>query len=591
MRFDALALATLFMMQSVRLCRSFLNQVSPCSCSRGRLRPLPSAINTVRHKSALSSSQDEGAEPYYITTPIYYVNDKPHIGHAYTTLACDVIARFMRLDGRDVKFLTGTDEHGQKVQESAEKNGKAPQEFCDEMSANFSELLQTMDFSNDQFVRTTEAAHKQAAQALWEKLEANGAIYLGTYAGWYSVRDEAFYNDSELVDGKAPTGAEVEWVEKEPSYFFKLSEYEQPLLDWYQSHPEFIAPKTRFNEVLSFVKGGLKDLSISRTSFEWGVPVPGDGGEGHVMYVWIDALTNYLSALGYPNDPDGEVAKFWPADLHVVGKDILRFHAVYWPAFLMAAGLEPPKKIFAHGWWTKDGQKISKSLGNVIDPFQLVDQYGVDQTRYFLMSGVTFGSDGDFSHSSMVFKVNSNLANELGNLAQRTLTMAFKNCEACIPEPGSLTPADSELLAAARACVNTCRPLVAKSQQLHKYCDAVLHVVGLANKYVDDMAPWGLKVKDPQRMATVLWCLLETIRHIAILYQPLVPGSATRMLDQLEVSSSSNSFICLIGNQPMQADNSEHLPQGRRTVRHANPLTSAPLRRISCPQKKEEENH
>lgn len=316
---------------------------------------------------------DDGTSPYFITTPIYYVNDKPHIGHAYTSVACDVLARFMRLSGREVMFLSGTDEHGQKVEASAEKLGEETQEFVDRVSLNFRELLDLMNVSNDYFIRTTDADHKEAVQHLWSKLVDNGAIHLGSYEGWYSVRDECYYNESELVDGKAPTGAEVEWVTKEPSYFFKLSDYEDKLLKFYEENPEFIAPESRRNEVLSFVKGGLRDLSVSRTSFKWGVPVPGD--DEHVMYVWIDALANYISALGYPKtDAESKFDQYWPASVHMVGKDILRFHAVYWPAFLMAADLPLPKRLFAHGWWTKDGEKISKSLGNVIDPVDLVEK-------------------------------------------------------------------------------------------------------------------------------------------------------------------------------------------------------------------------
>ena len=363
-------------------------------------------------------------QSYYLTTPIYYVNDKPHIGHAYTTLACDALARFKRLDGYDVMFLTGTDEHGQKVQKSAEAKGVEPKAFTDEVSQNFRDLTKVLDFTNDDFIRTTEPRHYAACQQLWNTLIENGDIYLGSYSGWYAVRDEAFYAESEIKDGKAPTGAPVEWVE-EPSYFFRLSAYQDKLLEHYDANPDFVAPKSRFNEVKSFVKGGLLDLSVSRASFSWGVPVPGD--EDHVMYVWLDALTNYMTAAGYAQE-GGEVdyAKRWPADLHMVGKDILRFHAVYWPAFLMAANLELPKRVYAHGWWTNEGQKISKSLGNVIDPIEIADKYGLDQMRYFMLREVPFGNDGDFSHQAMVHRMNGDLANDLGNLCQRVLSMIFK---------------------------------------------------------------------------------------------------------------------------------------------------------------------
>ena len=377
------------------------------------------------------------AGAYYITTPIYYVNDSPHIGHAYTTLACDALARFMRLDGRDVFFLTGTDEHGQKVEKAARDRGTDPQAFTNEVSERFRELARAMGFSNDDFIRTTETRHKRAVMALWEKLVEFGDIYLGTYAGWYSVRDEAFYAESELVDGKAPTGAPVEWVE-EPSYFFRLAAWQDRLLRFYEENPDFVLPATRRNEVVSFVKGGLQDLSVSRTSFTWGIPVPGDSR--HVMYVWLDALTNYISAVDYPDTDSPMWQRFWPADVHVVGKDILRFHAVYWPAFLMSAGLPPPKRVFAHGWWTVEGQKMSKSLGNVVAPAELIQKYGLDQTRYFLLREIPFGNDGDFSHAAMVRRLNHDLANDFGNLAQRVLTLIQRNCDAQVPEPG---PADA----------------------------------------------------------------------------------------------------------------------------------------------------
>ena len=379
---------------------------------------------------------------FYVTTPIYYVNDSPHIGHAYTTLACDALARFMRLDGRAVHFLTGTDEHGQKVEKAAADAGLDPQTFTDRVSQRFRDLAAAMNCSNDDFIRTTEERHKRSVAALWERLVASGDIYLGKYAGWYSVRDEAFYAESELVGGAAPTGAPVEWVE-EPSYFFRLSAWQDRLLEFYRERPDFVLPATRMNEVTSFVKGGLQDLSVSRTTFAWGIPVPGD--PAHVMYVWLDALANYISALGFP-DTEGELYRtFWPANFHVVGKDILRFHAVYWPAFLMSAGLEPPKQVFAHGWWTVEGQKMSKSLGNVVSPASLIEKYGLDQTRYFLLREIAFGSDGDFSNAAMVRRINHDLANDYGNLAQRVLSMIAKNCGGVVPEPGPLTDADVAL--------------------------------------------------------------------------------------------------------------------------------------------------
>ncbi|MFC3677443.1 methionine--tRNA ligase [Ferrovibrio xuzhouensis] len=500
---------------------------------------------------------------YYITTPIYYVNDKPHIGHAYTTLACDVLARFKRLDGCNVMFLTGTDEHGQKVEKSAEVAGIDPQAFCDRVSQSFRDLAATMNISNDDFIRTTEPRHVTAVQALWQKLAATGNIYLGKYAGWYAVRDEAFYQEDELQDGPngqklAPSGAPVEWVE-EPSYFFRLSAWEQPLLKFYEENPGFILPASRRNEVISFVKGGLKDLSVSRTTFKWGIPVPGD--EAHVMYVWLDALANYITAAGYPDTASEKYRHFWPADLHMVGKDILRFHAVYWPAFLMAAELAAPKRIFAHGWWTNEGQKISKSLGNVIDPVGLVDEYGLDQTRYFLMREVPFGNDGDFRRSAIIGRINSELANGFGNLAQRTLSFCAKNTGAAVPQPGELSEADEALLAHA----DSLHPRMGESLDVQAIHTALQHwfdLVDAANKYIDVEAPWTLRKTDPARMLTVLWCLLEAIRQLAILAQPFMPASAAKMLDQLGVSEAARSFAHLGEAGRLRAGTPLPAPQG-----------------------------
>ena len=485
-----------------------------------------------------------GKSRYYLTTPIYYVNDVPHIGHAYTTLACDVLARFKRLDGITVKFLTGTDEHGQKVEKSAAAAGVAPQAFADRVSQNFRDLLPELNFTNDDFIRTTEPRHHRACQALWQALAANDHIYLGSYSGWYAVRDEAFYGEDELREGRngkkiAPTGAECEWVE-EPSWFFRLSAWQQPLLDFYERNPDFILPMGKRNEVVSFVKSGLRDLSISRTTFDWGIRVPGD--ERHIMYVWLDALTNYITAIGYPETATGtSYDRFWPADLHMVGKDILRFHAVYWPAFLMAAGLEPPRRVFAHGWWTIEGQKMSKSLGNAIAPATLVNTYGLDATRYFLMREVPFGNDGDFSHRAMVNRINGDLANDYGNLVQRVLSMIAKNCDGVVPTPGPFLEADQRLLGAAGALLDTSRAELAV-QAFHRMLDAIWAVVGAANRYVDEQAPWTLKKTDPPRMATVLYVLAETIRHLAILTQPVMPDASARILDQLAVPEGSRAF-------------------------------------------------
>ncbi len=483
---------------------------------------------------------------YYLTTPIYYVNDVPHIGHAYTTLACDVIARFKRLDGYDVHFLTGTDEHGQKVEKSAAVAGIAPQEFTDRVSQNFRDLADAMNYSHDDFIRTTEQRHIEASQAIWAKLKENGHIYLGSYAGWYAVRDEAFYDESELTEGEggtklASSGAEVEWVE-EPSYFFDLSKWQEPLLKFYEDNPDFIAPKSRRNEVISFVKGGLHDLSISRTSFKWGVPVPND--PDHIMYVWLDALTNYITAVGYPNTDSDEYTKRWPVDLHMVGKDILRFHAVYWLAFLMGAGIDVPKRVFAHGWWTNEGQKISKSIGNIIDPNEIVETYGLDQVRYFLLREVPFGNDGDFSNKAMISRINSDLANDLGNLCQRVLSMINKNCDAKIPE---CRPADlgaypvNGTLQDAHRLLEKVRVHI-DNQAFHEALKEIWRVVRDANRTVDESAPWTLRETDPEAMASVLYILAEIIRHFAILLQPFMPQSCAKMLDQLAVPENARGF-------------------------------------------------
>ncbi|MBT6441682.1 MAG: methionine--tRNA ligase [Alphaproteobacteria bacterium] len=495
---------------------------------------------------------------YYITTPIYYVNDLPHIGHAYTTLACDVLARFMRADGHDVMFLTGTDEHGQKVEKSASAAGVEPMAFVDSVSERFRDLAGVMGFTNDDFIRTTEPRHISSCQEIWRRIAANNApdstesnIYLGKYDGWYSVRDEAFYAESELTKGAdgvkvAPSGAPVEWVE-EPSYFFRLSAWQEPLLKFYEDNPDFIAPDSRRNEVISFVRSGLLDLSISRTSFSWGVPVPDD--PKHIMYVWLDALTNYITAAGFPDESKPSWETYWPADLHMVGKDIVRFHAVYWPAFLMAAGLAPPKRVYAHGWWTNEGQKISKSLGNVIDPLEMVEQYGLDAVRYFLLREVPFGNDGDFSRRSMVGRINSDLANDLGNLAQRTLSMIAKNCDGQLPSFDAATAPDAdfasrESLLAARGLISGLRDIMGR-QSFHEALELVWTVVRDANRTIDADAPWKLRKTDPEAMKAVLWLQAETIRHIAIVLRPFMPTAMDAMLDQLGVGTEAREFSCL----------------------------------------------
>lgn len=479
-------------------------------------------------------------ETFYITTPIYYVNDKPHIGHAYTSVACDVMARFNRLDGKVVKFLTGTDEHGQKVEKSAAKAGATPQAFVDEVSETFRHMAQHMNISHDDFIRTTDDRHKRAAQALWKRMMDKGYIYLDKYAGWYAVRDEAYYQESELIGGKAPTGADVEWVE-EPSYFFKLSAFEAPLLALYNENKDLIGPASRRNEVMRFVEGGLKDLSVSRTTFNWGVPVPGD--EQHVMYVWLDALTNYLSALEFAESEHSPLMKqFWPADVHVVGKDILRFHTVYWPAFLMAADLPLPKRIFAHGWWTVEGEKMSKSLGNAVSPQDMIMEFGLDQTRWFLMREVPFGNDGNFAKEALVTRTNAELANNIGNLVQRTIAMVFKNCDGKVPAC-NWDVFDKEIQ---QLCYDSHEKHVSNMnlQALHIECEDILRLANAANEYIDRMAPWTLKKTDPVKMEHVLYALLEMIRVIAIYLQPFVPDSASKMLDYLSIPQEFRSFSC-----------------------------------------------
>jgi len=502
-------------------------------------------------------------KPYYITTPIYYVNDIPHIGHAYCTMACDALARYKRLDGFDVMFLTGTDEHGQKIQKAALAAGLEPKAFTDKVSQNFRDLAKTMNYSHDAFIRTTEERHYKACQHLWNELIKRDEIYLGKYAGWYAVRDEAYYGEGELTDGPngtkiAPSGAACEWVEEE-SYFFRLSNWGDKLLKFYDAHPDFILPHYRRNEVISFVKQGMHDLSVSRSAISWGVPVPND--PKHVMYVWLDALTNYITALGYP-DTDGDAyKKYWPADLHMVGKDILRFHAIYWPAFLMAAGLEPPKRIFAHGWWTNEGQKISKSLGNTIDPHDMINTYGLDQTRYFMLREVPFGNDSDYSRSAMINRINSNLANDLGNLAQRSVSMIAKNCGGVVPTHGAFTDADSALLNKAYGLLSETRREM-DVQAFHKALDAIWGVIGDGNRYVDEQAPWGLKKTDPDRMATVLYVLAESLRCVAILVQPFMPDSMSAMLDQLGVPQDQRNFTTLSADYALKAGTPLPAPAG-----------------------------
>ena len=484
--------------------------------------------------------------PFYITTAISYPNGKPHIGHAYELIATDAMARYQRLDGREVFFLTGTDEHGQKMQQTAKALGITPQELADRNSAEFQAMTKLLNASNDDFIRTTEPRHHQASQAIWNLMAANGDIYKDSYAGWYSVRDEAYYQEGETelrADGVryGPQGTPVEWVEEE-SYFFKLSEYQDKLLKLYEDEPDFIGPAERRNEVISFVKSGLKDLSISRTTFDWGIKVPND--PAHVMYVWVDALTNYITATGYLTEPKGERAKFWPANIHVIGKDIIRFHAVYWPAFLMSAGLPLPKRVFAHGFLLNKGEKMSKSLGNVVDPANLVEHFGLDPVRYFFLREVSFGQDGSYSEEGIATRINADLANGIGNLASRSLSMIVKNCDGQIPECGPLSDEDKAMLASADALLASTRDDM-NAQQIHRALASIIAIVSEADRYFAGQEPWALKKTDPARMATVLYVTAEVVRQIAILLQPFVPQSAAKLLDLLAIPADQRSFASL----------------------------------------------
>ncbi|MEO0547268.1 MAG: methionine--tRNA ligase [Pseudomonadota bacterium] len=487
---------------------------------------------------------------FYITTAISYPNGAPHIGHAYEMIATDALARFKRLDGYDVHFLTGTDEHGQKMVKTARDAGVAVEDLAQKNAAQFRDMASALNISNDDFIRTTELRHHAACQALWERMAANQSdgkpdIYKDSYSGWYSVRDEAYYAESETElreDGVrvGPQGTEVEWIEEE-SYFFRLSAYEDRLLKLYEDHPEFIAPGFRRNEITSFVKGGLRDLSVSRTTFDWGIKVPGD--EKHVMYVWVDALTNYITALGFP-DENAEDWQRWPADVHIIGKDIVRFHTVYWPAFLMSAGLPLPKRVFGHGFLFNKGEKMSKSLGNVVSPFDMADLYGVDALRFFLLREVPFGQDGSYSHEAIVNRINADLANDLGNLAQRSLSMVFKNCGGQLEKPEALQVEDEAVLAQAATILPAARNAM-DEQAIHEALNAIWNVVGETNRYFAAQEPWALKKTDPKRMADVLWVTAEIVRRVAVLAQPFVPESASRLLEALGVPEGQRTFAAL----------------------------------------------
>jgi len=484
---------------------------------------------------------------FYITTAIAYPNGQPHIGHAYEAIATDALARFQRLDGKDVFFLTGTDEHGQKMIQTAASEGMTAAQLADRNAGRFREMDETLNVSFDRFIRTTEPEHHRSVQEVWRRMQQNGDIYVDTYAGWYSVRDEAYYDEEETTVGeddvrRGPQGTPVEWVE-EKSYFFRLSAYQDRLLALYESQPDFIGPDSRRNEVISFVKGGLKDLSISRTTFDWGVKVPDD--PEHVMYVWVDALTNYITGVGFPDESDPRW-RYWPADVHIIGKDIIRFHAVYWPAFLMSAGVPVQKRVFAHGFLFNRGEKMSKSVGNVVDPFNLAKQYGVDQVRYFFLREVPFGQDGNYNHEAIVARINADLANDLGNLAQRSLSMISKQLDGVLPEPGEYSDNDKAILAQADGMIGLARTAMA-TQQIHQWLNAVWAVVAEANRYFAGEAPWALAKTDPARQKTVLYVTAEVVRQIAILALPVMPASADKLLDSLGIPDSERNFAALGG--------------------------------------------
>ena len=501
---------------------------------------------------------------FYITTAISYVNGVPHIGHAYEAILTDVMARFKRLDGYDVYFLTGTDEHGEKVAQTAADNGMEVIDFANKNANEFRVMCDKLNISNDDFIRTTEPRHYDAAQSIWQKLEARGDIYLGQYSGWYSVREEAYFTEDELKEGDngekfSPNGTEVKWVE-EDSYFFKLSAYTDRLLKFYEENPDFIQPESRYNEIVTFVKQGLKDLSVSRLKerLHWGVPVPDD--DAHVMYVWLDALTNYITGVGYPDESSELYNQFWPADYHVIGKDITRFHTIYWPAFLMSAEIPLPKAVFAHGFLNVAGQKMSKSLGNVVAPDELLETLGLDATRYILMREMPHGQDGNFTYGHAVQRINADLANGIGNLAQRTLSMIFKNCDGKVPKPNELTDEDKALLAQAYSAIV---PVVRASADDFAFHEVLKHIAALVSScdsYADTQAPWVLKKENPERMETVLYVLAEMVRMLAILYQPFTPDACSKLLDQMDIEE--RSFAAIKEDYALKPDTVIHKPEG-----------------------------
>ena len=496
------------------------------------------------------------AKNFYITTPIYYPSAKPHMGHAYSSIIADFFARFKRMDGFNVHFLTGTDEHGLKIQRAAEKKGVKTLEFCDELSKTFKDLSKTLNLTNDDFIRTTEDRHKKSVQFLWNELKKNGDIYLSKYSGWYSVSDEAFYNDDEIEDldnKKVAISSKslVEWVDEE-SYFFKLSKWEKPLLKFYKDNPDFISPKSRKNEVISFVKSGLKDLSVSRKSFSWGIKVPHD--DSHVIYVWLDALTNYMSALNYPQVDDELFKKFWPASIHLIGKDILRFHAIYWPAFLLAAKITPPKKVFGHGWILSNEEKMSKSKGNILDPIEIIDQYGLDPLRYYLIKEVSFGNDGNISQDKLEDCINSDLANNFGNLCQRVISFTIKNCSGKIPEKINFEKDDLDILNKYKENLSKIR-LEIDNQNINFYIDYIINSLFEANKYFNDQEPWKKK-DNPLRLNTIVYSTLEIVRKVSFLLYPIIPQSSLKALKIFNLTEKDIDFTSIGDNTFLKQGNS-----------------------------------
>ena len=492
---------------------------------------------------------------FFITTPIYYPSAKPHMGHAYSSIVSDVIARFKRLDGFNVEFLTGTDEHGLKIQRAAEDKGVDPKKFCDEISETFRNLSNTLNLSNTDFIRTTESRHIKSVQNLWKVLQDNDEIYLSKYSGWYSVSDEAFYGEDEIKKENgiyicSNSGSKVEWVEEE-SYFFKLSKWEKKLLKFYDENPNFILPNSRKNEVVNFVKSGLRDLSISRKSFSWGIKVPNN--DNHIIYVWLDALTNYISALNYPNIKNTKYKNFWPADVHMIGKDILRFHAVYWPAFLLAADLPPPKRVYGHGWILSGEEKMSKSKGNILDPIEIIEKYGLDPLRYYLIKEVSFGNDGNISQDKLENCINRDLANNYGNLCQRVISFNEKNCALLIPEKDNFEKVDLVLLNKIGDNIKSLRLNIDK-QELNSYVNFIVDCLFDANKYFNDQEPWKKK-SDTKRLNTIVYVSLEVIRKISILLNPIIPETTLKVLKIFNLKQNDLKFDSIKDHENLKPNN------------------------------------